>query len=345
MIFPDETEEQKKEALERDARKGFGMGRINQPNAMQRDAGVTPGMVYDKGLANEAGRFHNADSENYQAEMGKYAKDSQNRSAAVMWGAKAGQTRLDPATLAYANATDAARQAAGRSQQLELISRMQQQANGQGPSVAADSLRAGLGQAMAGQTAAALSARGGVNPAWQQRQVALQGAGTSAQTNGAIDLARAQEQITARSMLPGLQSQLRAADMGWAAQNQDLSLFNQGAQNERSMAQAGFNQQTGLSNAQQAQQAALANQGFSLQQTGLNDNAYQWATGRQQSLSEADRQAWMQYVAMKTGNDQMLRDMQSKQEAYDAKIYRAQLQSGSDMLGNTVELMKRQSGK
>lgn len=180
-----------------------------------------------------------------------------------------------------------------RQDQRGLISQLQQQAAGRGPSVAGLQMQQGLDQAIAAQQAQAASARG-MSPALAQRMAAQQGA---AMQQGSVNQAaqmRAQEQLAAQQSLGSMLAGARGQDIGIAAQqaqlNQGTSLANMQAQLQaqgQKDAMAQFYTGAGLGvdaqgfAAQQAAEQARLQQEMAAQ--GINAGiAQQNAAGQQQ---------------------------------------------------------------
>lgn len=173
-----------------------------------------------------------------------------------------------------------------RGQQMGLVEALQQQAAGQGPSLAQNQLNQARDQQI--QTAMALAAsQRGLTAGQGLRSIADQTA--QAQQFAASEAARARiaEQLAAREQLAGVLQGTRAADIGVASQQagleQQANLANQAAQNQFALQQAAFGQeaaarnqaaqnQFALQQAGMTQQAALANQQAGLQQQGLNQS-------------------------------------------------------------------------
>jgi hypothetical protein len=155
-----------------------------------------------------------------------------------------------------------------RGLQMNLANQLQQQAAGQGPSVAGMQLQQGLQQQLMQQRAQAASMGGDVNPYLAQRQLAEQGAQAAQATNAQAAMARTQEQMNAQGALGGLTSGMRGQDLNVAGMNQQQALANaqlgqqarqfgmqglmglSGQQLQANMALAGMQNQTDLANTQ-----------------------------------------------------------------------------------------------
>ncbi len=154
---------------------------------------------------------------------------------------KLAQQGSDLATKQAAQA--ASQQQAARANQSGLISQLQAQAAGKGPSLASAQLKAASDRSLAQQLAAASAQRGG-NQAALQRALANSQAAQSAQLAQESAQARIQEQMAARSQLADVLQSQRGTD-----------LQSQLAQQQA--AAQGLGQAFDINAAQQAQQAAL----------------------------------------------------------------------------------------
>lgn len=110
-----------------------------------------------------------------------------------------------------------------RSQQMGLAQALQQQAAGQGPSLAGAQFAQARDAGIAQQMALAASARG-QNAALGQRQVAQQAASMNQQAARDAGTARIQEQLAARDQLSGVLQQGRGQDIGLATSQAELQL-------------------------------------------------------------------------------------------------------------------------
>lgn len=154
-----------------------------------------------------------------------------------------------------------------RGMQMNLANQLQQQAAGQGPSVAGMQLQQGLQQQLMQQRAQAASMGGDVNPYLAQRQLAEQGAQAAQATNAQAAMARTQEQMNAQGALGGLTGQMRGQDLGVAGMGQQHALAN--AQMGQQARQFGMEGMMGLSG-----QQLQANMGYAgmQNQTDLANN-------------------------------------------------------------------------
>lgn len=140
-----------------------------------------------------------------------------------------------------------------------LIAQLQDQAAGRGPSLAQNQLRQAQDRNIK-QALALLSANRGANPAQAGRLIGDQTALINQQAGAqSADLAL-QEQLAARQQLAGVLGQARSQDQGFditqSQLDQQRALANAGFQQEANMGNAGFEQQANLAN----QQAELARQ-------------------------------------------------------------------------------------
>lgn len=178
-----------------------------------------------------------------------------------------------------------------RNAQLGLQSQLQQQAAGNGPSVAVSQLQSATDRNIQNQAALAAS-QGGRNAGTVQRGLAL---GAATQNEAAANQAaqtRATEQLNAQNSLANLTASGRSADIGvntsQAGLSQQTALANQAAINSQTLNQANLNQSNNqfnagavntnqLTNAQLGQQMTLANQANVLSNQQLQANLYQQA--------------------------------------------------------------------
>lgn len=177
---------------------------------------------------------------------------------------------------------------ASRAQQQGLISQLQLQAAGRGPSVAQEQLRQATDTNIAQQQAAAKSVHGNARLA-ALRQATWQGAATQQQASSQAAALRAQEIASTQGALSNLLTSQRAQDAAAAIQQAAL-------QQQTNLANAGFGQQTNLTNAQLLQNSGQfdANAMNSGQQFNVNQynqaglNYAQQVNSGNQALSLAD---------------------------------------------------------
>lgn len=167
----------------------------------------------------------------------------------------------------------------GRMGQSGLASALQAQAAGQGTSAAQLQMQQGFQQQIAAQQAQAASARGGVNPALLQRQLADQQAEGLQGMNAQGGILRAQESNMAQQQLGNVLGAQRTADIGIASSNQNATLAGQ-AQNDalvQMYTRAGMDMDTAklqaaIEMSRQEQGGKLAYDQLGLQGATLNHN-------------------------------------------------------------------------
>lgn len=153
--------------------------------------------------------------------------------------------QLGQGQAAQAGPASLAEQSAFRSNQRDLVGRLEALSRGEGPSLAQEQLRAATDRASNQQYAMAAGARG--NPALAARNAANQAGSLQSQAAGQAAMARAAEQLGALQQLGGVTGQARMMDEG-------LSQYNAGQQN-----------QVGMFNANQANQFSGTNNALRLQ--------------------------------------------------------------------------------
>jgi hypothetical protein len=225
-----------------------------------------------------------------------------------------------------------------RSAQSGLVGQLQQQANGQGPSLATSQMNAGMAANRAAQMSQAASQRGFGNTAGAMRQAAYQTGAQNQTTAIASGQARIQEQLAARQQLAGVASDARGQDLNAASsnaqmqqqtnlanqamqgQNQEMGMkaqmANQNAMQAKQLADAGYSQQAGLQNAQLGTQNSQFN-------ANLGQQANITQAQMQQQTNMANQTAKLQSMGM--SNDQikamlgmnMTASMQTNKEAQD----------------------------
>lgn len=167
--------------------------------------------------------------------------------------------------LATAAQIDQAKQAQFRTGQESLVAQLQQQAAGQGPSLAEAQLKTAQNRNLAQQLAIAGASRGG-NAGLQARQLQQNMATSGQELANQAAQARMQEQLAARQQLQSTLAGAREQDIGLATSQagltQQTSLANQAAVNNQRLEQAKLNQQAELVNVQKAQEVALKNGDF-----------------------------------------------------------------------------------
>lgn len=176
-----------------------------------------------------------------------------------------------------------------RAGQEQLISALQSQAAGQGPSLAGEQLRSGMEQSILAQQAALAGARGGAQPGLA-RQVLQQGAQQQAGLAQQAAQARMQEQIAAQQQLAGVLQQARGGDIGLATTQAQLG--QEALSQQAQLAQQAQMQMNAL-NAQMAAlqvQAAQGNQQAAIELEKLKQQGFLGAKGLQTQQQAAGQQ-------------------------------------------------------
>ena len=141
-------------------------------------------------------------------------------------------------------------------QQQALIQQLQQQASGQGPSLANAQLRSASERSLAAQLAAASAGRGG-SVAGQQRALAMQQGAAGRDLAAQSAEARMAEAMQARQQLAGmLQQEQQLSDTltaNYLQKGYDFATATKLAQQQRELAQAGMQQQTNMIKSQREQ--------------------------------------------------------------------------------------------
>jgi hypothetical protein len=263
-----------------------------------------------------AGSYANPDDAKNHDLLAQYFNSLGGRTAPTATAASAGSATMAGAANAgpgvtYGGATiDTTGSNEARGYQMGLMNQLQAQATGKAPSLAEATMKQGLAANLQQQAGLAGTSGGGSNPALAMRNLQMGAAQQNQQMIGQAGLARLQEQLAAEQQLGGLSSNVRGQDIGLAEQQagltQQAGMFSAGQQNQFALANAGFAQQAGLANAAAQNQYGLANAGFEQQaalanqqsQLGLMDMTQQGqmgVLGQQIGMSEADRQAAMDY--------------------------------------------------
>lgn len=168
-------------------------------------------------------------------------------------GPKAGQIKFDPKK----QKINMKQQEEFRKGQMQLMAQLQQQAAGQGPSLAGGQLSQGIEASIAAQQAALASARGGVNPALA-RQAMQTGAEMRGQEAMQAAQLRMQEQLNAQQALGTLAGQGRQQDIGLATEQAQLGQEHQALQAQLAAQQAGMTTQANIAGYQGQTQAGIA---------------------------------------------------------------------------------------
>jgi hypothetical protein len=189
-----------------------------------------------------------------------------------------------------------------------LEGQLQQQAAGQGPSVAQQAYNQANSHAAA--QAMSLAAAGG-NSALGQRQAQMAAAQANQANAAGLAQGRAQEQLSAQSQLAGLATNARGQDQANRGQNiglattqagltQSNNQFNVSQGNAVGMANAQATNTVNMQNTQNHQAANLANQAATNQQQQFNSTANQ---ANQQLIN--NRQQYGQNLQVQKQQDQI----------------------------------------
>ncbi len=208
-----------------------------------------------------------------------------NAQASKIAGALLGrQANATAATSDFGGLNQGQSAASFGNQQQALANQLQRAANGQGPSLATQTIGQGVAASLAAQNAAAASARG-TNYGATLKRAADNAMATQAQGAIAAGAQRMQEQQAAQQALGAVLGQAREQDIGLAttgaqmglqnaqfnaANRQAVDLANQGAANQFALQQAGWNEQTQLANQAAQNTANLTNAAATNQQLQFN---------------------------------------------------------------------------
>jgi hypothetical protein len=236
-----------------------------------------------------------------------------------------------------------------RSGQLSQVGRLEDQAAGLGPSLADATLKKGVNASIAAQAAGSASMRGAGGPVGANRALANNAAIAQANAVGKAAELKVAERQEAERQLTGALSGARGQDIGVnqaqasitaaersqaSAQQQQVELANQAAENERAYQQGTidfqtYSQNAEMINANRQRQAELEQQANSELAAAKNANTLSQA-GIDQSKALADQQAFNDF------NTRMLdRDTQFKlaQLGADQQAEIANLESKLRMAG------------
>jgi hypothetical protein len=200
-----------------------------------------------------------------------------------------------------------------RNNQGQLISQLEDQAAGRGPSLAAEQLKQGMDAQLAGQNAMAASHPGG-NAAIQQRQLATGAQAADRHLAQDTTQARIQEQMAARAQLGNVLQGARGQDL-------QLSQGNAGMAQQSNLANAGFQQQAGLAGMDARNQLNQFNA-----QLGQQNNQFNAGAQNQFAQSMADRQQQANLANQGYGNQARFQNTQNQQQTNLANL-QAQLQT------------------
>lgn len=194
-------------------------------------------------------------------------------------------TNLSPTAYAGAANINTYQSNQDRNMQMQNINALQQQAAGQGPSVAAEQAQASSQAAIAGQMATAASQRGSSNASLGMRAAQTQAAANQQQTAQTAVQGRTQEELNAQAQLGqninNLQGQDTSLAENQAGLQQQTNLSNQSAANSMNLAGAQLGQQNQQFNASNNLSAAQQNAALQ-EQTNLANQQMQGQYGLQQ---------------------------------------------------------------
>lgn len=270
-------------------------------------------------------------AEQYKGDIQELKRQAQARSFQEAQAAQLGDaSQMTAAQLANAERIQAAQlgqdQLEFRAGQQDLISALQQQAAGQGPSLAGAQLDDARQQQIETAMALAASQRGlgagqGLRSIAQQTQEAGQFAAREAAR------ARIAEQLAARQQLSGALAGARAQDIGVAESQagleQQASLANQAAANQFAMQQAAMEQdaasanqaalnQFALQQAAMEQQTAMQNQQAGLQFQAQQDALVAALTNQMGQIGMAQDQRLMDLARLQSGRDLGLEELRAQ---------------------------------
>ena len=268
-----------------------------------------------------------------QAQAAQRSQLAQALNVAVKPAEQAANVNLGAASQGLAttgNATQVDRSDADfRSGQSQLVAMLQQQAAGNGPSLAEGQLKAATDRTLRQQMAMAAT-QGGVSPALAQRRLSLGAAAANRQAG--IDAAqlRIQEQLGARSQLAGALGNAREQDIGvnttQAGLTNQLNLANLAAQNQFGLANMDARNQFALQGGQMRQQNNQFNAGQSNAQAQLQAQLQQQtqlanvaAANEMHAQNAANRQATNLANLQAEQNQRQLND-QTSTHYLDAKL-------------------------
>lgn len=204
-----------------------------------------------------------------------------------------------------------------RAVQQGLMGQLQQQANGQGPSLAQQQLEAGTQRGLANSLAAAASARGNVNGGLTQQALTNNAATAQAGLVSQAAQARTAEQIQAQQQLAGLAGQTRDQDVG-------LATGQAGLEQQANLTNAQLQQQANLANAQNATGVSLAN-AAGQNTTAANNAQLQQATnlanaGAANTISSNNAQLQQANSLADMSNDTQLDQMQNQYQLANLQL-------------------------
>lgn len=219
--------------------------------------------------------------------------------------AVAGQINYSPT----GQTIDTTQQQQFRDQQIALMKQLQQQATGQGPSLAAQQLREGTEANIAAQQAALATARGGASPA-MARQIGQQAAQLRAQEAAKAAQLRIQEQLNAQNALGTLTQQGRQQDIGLATDQARLDQATEKLKADLATAGAQMSTNTAIANTQVQAQLAMEQGRADIAIQGLETEMAKLEA----QIARGDQQALQEYNTLKyqRGKAQAVADAEAK---------------------------------
>lgn len=194
------------------------------------------------------------------------------------------------ASTSTAQGPDLGAQNQTRAQQMQLMQQLQQQASGQGPSLAQMQLKQAQGQNMAQAAALGQSQRGAGQGALL-KNIQNQQAGIASGMANDSAMARLQEQMQARNMLGQNLSGVRGQDLGVAGMGLQNNQFNAAALNQGSQFNASANNQMNQFNSGQANEFSNANQNRAIQMAQLQNDVNKTNAGIEQENAKQQSSA------------------------------------------------------
>lgn len=183
----------------------------------------------------------------------------------------AGGASMDYAT--YDSSTiDRSNELATRGLQMDMASRLRDQMDGKGPSLAQQQLNMGVNQSLKAQMAAAASARGGgTNAALAMRNLGNSADEMRAGLVGQAGMLRLQEQMGAQGQYAALTNAMRGQDLGWTQMQHQGGMMNTSNRQQALGTNAAFAQQAGLANQAAQNQFAMGQFQGDMNTMALND--------------------------------------------------------------------------
>lgn len=168
----------------------------------------------------------------------------------------------------------------GAHAQSTLMGQLQNEANGNGPSVADMQTKQAIAQGTAAQMGIAAT-QGGRNPAMANRQASVNAANIAQGAAGQAAQTKVQEQLAAQGQLGQVAGTVQGQNLGEATLGANVNEFNAGQANNSTLTAAQIAQQTALAN-QKAQNDAATQTTANLQQTNLANQNVKGQYGLQQ---------------------------------------------------------------